>query len=70
VLQISLLKDASLLSVITMAELTRSYEQLSTTHYNYFGTGLPFVRLARWTERQLNVDVGIRRPVSSASAAR
>jgi polar amino acid transport system substrate-binding protein len=70
VLQISLLKDASLLSVITMAELTRSYEQLSTTHYNYFGTGLPFVRLARRAKRRLNVDALVRRPVSSASAAR
>lgn len=64
---ISLLKDSSLVSVITMAELTRTYEQLSTTYYDYFGTGLlvgavylliglPFVRLARWTERHLNVD--------------
>lgn len=64
---ISLLKDSSLVSVITMAELTRTYEQLSTTYYDYFGTGLlvgavylliglPFVRLASWTERRLNVD--------------
>ncbi|HTI81492.1 MAG TPA: ABC transporter substrate-binding protein/permease [Acetobacteraceae bacterium] len=78
---ISLLKDSSLVSVITMAELTRTYEQLSTTYYDYFGTGLlvgtvylliglPFVRLARWTERRLNVDTWVRRPVSSASAAR
>ena len=77
---ISLLKDSSLVSVITMAELTRTYEQLSTTYYDYFGTGLlvgavylliglPFVRLARWTERRLNVDARIRRPVSRASAA-
>jgi polar amino acid transport system substrate-binding protein len=78
---ISLLKDSSLVSVITMAELTRTYEQLSTTYYDYFGTGLlvgavylliglPFVRLARWTERRLNVDARVRRPVSSAFAAR
>ncbi len=77
---ISLLKDSSLVSVITMAELTRTYEQLSTTYYDYFGTGLlvgavylliglPFVRLARWTERRLNVDARIRQPVSRASAA-
>lgn len=77
---ISLLKDSSLVSVITMAELTRTYEQLSTTYYDYFGTGLlvgavylliglPFVRLARWTERRLNVDARVRRPASSASAA-
>ncbi len=76
---ISLLKDSSLVSVITMAELTRTYEQLSTTYYDYFGTGLlvgaiylliglPFVRLARWTERRLNVDARVRRPVLPASA--
>jgi polar amino acid transport system substrate-binding protein len=64
---ISLLKDSSLVSVITMSELTRTYEQLSTTYYDYFGTGLlvgavylliglPFVRLARWTEKRLAVD--------------
>jgi polar amino acid transport system substrate-binding protein len=64
---ISLLKDSSLVSVITMSELTRTYEQLSTTYYDYFGTGLlvgavylliglPFVRLARWTEQRLTVD--------------
>jgi polar amino acid transport system substrate-binding protein len=78
---ISLLKDSSLVSVITMAELTRTYEQLSTTYYDYFGTGLlvgavylliglPFVRLARWTERRLNIDARVRRPALSASAAR
>ena len=77
---ISLLKDSSLVSVITMAELTRTYEQLSTTYYDYFGTGLlvgavylliglPFVRLARWTERRLNVDARVRRPALPASAA-
>jgi polar amino acid transport system substrate-binding protein len=77
---ISLLKDSSLVSVITMAELTRTYEQLSTTYYDYFGTGLlvgavylliglPFVRLARWTERRLNVDRRVRRPALPASAA-
>lgn len=64
---VSLLKDSSLVSVITMVELTHTYEQLSTTYYDYFGTGLlvgaiylliglPFVRLARWTEHRLNVD--------------
>jgi polar amino acid transport system substrate-binding protein len=61
---ISLLKDSSLISLITMSELTRTYEQLSTTYYDFFGTGLlvgtiylliglPFVRLARWSERRL-----------------
>ena len=65
---ISLLKDSSLVSVITMVELTQTYLQLSTTYYDYFGTGLmvaavylvmglPFVRLARWTEERFKVDM-------------
>ncbi len=64
---ISLLKDSSLVSVITMVELTKVYSQLAVSYYDYFGTGilvaiiylllgLPFVRLARWTERRLTVD--------------
>jgi polar amino acid transport system substrate-binding protein len=65
---ISLLKDSSLVSVITMVDLTKAYGQLATTYYDYFGTGilvaiiylllgLPFVRLARWTERRMAVAV-------------
>ncbi len=61
---ISLLKDSSLVSVITLTELTQAYVRLSTTYYDYFGTGLliggaylllglPFVRLARMAERRL-----------------
>jgi polar amino acid transport system substrate-binding protein len=61
---ISLLKDSSLVSVITLTELTQTYVRLSTTYYDYFGAGLmiggaylllglPFVRLSRWTERRL-----------------
>jgi len=64
---ISLLKDSSLVSVITMVELTKVYGQLATTYYDYFGTGilvaviylllgLPFVRLARWTEKRLAIE--------------
>lgn len=64
---ISLIKDSSLVSVITMVELTKVYGQLAVSYYDYFGTGilvaiiylllgLPFVRLARWTERRLTVD--------------
>lgn len=75
---ISLLKDSSLVSVITMSELTRTYEQLSTTYYDYFGTGLlvgavylliglPFVRLARWTEERLRVDSRVARRRTAAS---
>jgi His/Glu/Gln/Arg/opine family amino acid ABC transporter permease subunit len=62
---ISLLKDSSLVSVIALVELTKTYELISTTYYDYFGTGLlvgaiylllglPFVRLARWAERHLS----------------
>lgn len=64
---ISLLKDSSLVSVITMVELTKVYSQLATTYFDYLGLGLmvaalylllglPFVRLARWTEKTMNVD--------------
>ncbi|WP_428395999.1 ABC transporter substrate-binding protein/permease [Lichenicoccus sp.] len=61
---ISLLKDSSLVSVITLSELSQTYVRLSTTYYDYFGTGLmigaaylllglPFVHLARLAERRL-----------------
>lgn len=61
---ISLLKDSSLVSVITMVELTKVYGQLASTYYDYFGIGiltalmyfaigLPFVRLARLAETRL-----------------
>jgi polar amino acid transport system substrate-binding protein len=61
---ISLLKDSSLVSVITLTELTQTYIRLSSTYFDYFGTGLmvglaylllglPFVRLARLAERRL-----------------
>jgi polar amino acid transport system substrate-binding protein len=64
---ISLLKDSSLVSVITMVELTKVYTQVSATTFDYFGTGLivaalylllglPFVRLARWVEGKLDVE--------------
>ena len=62
---ISLLKDSSLVSVITLSELSQTYVRLSTTYYDYFGTGLmigaaylllglPFVHLARLAERRLS----------------
>ena len=64
---ISLLKDSSLVSVITMVELTRVYGQLAATYYDYFGIGiltacayfvigLPFVRLSRYAETHLAFD--------------
>ena len=69
---ISLLKDSSLVSVITLSELTQLYTRLSTTYYDYFGTGLmigaaylllglPFVHLARLAERRLSAGRVIRR---------
>ncbi len=64
---ISLLKDSSLVSAITMVELTKVYGQLSSTYYDYFGTGilvasiyliigLPFIKIARHLEKKLNVE--------------
>ncbi|MBB2178395.1 ABC transporter substrate-binding protein/permease [Gluconacetobacter tumulicola] len=62
---ISLLKDSSLVSVITLTELSQTYVRLSSTYYDYFGTGLligvaylllglPFVRLARLAEARFH----------------
>jgi polar amino acid transport system substrate-binding protein len=64
---IALFKDSSIVSVITMVELTKVYGQLASTYYDYIGVGiltaiiyfllgLPFVRLARWAEARLAVD--------------
>ena len=65
---ISLLKDSSLVSMITLIDLTKAYGQLANTYYDYFGIGimvaviyfllgLPFVRLARYTELRLAVAI-------------
>jgi len=64
---IALFKDSSIVSVITMDELTKIYGQLASTYYDYIGVGLltaaiyfllglPFVRLARWAEARMAVD--------------
>ncbi|MCM0606155.1 MAG: ABC transporter permease subunit [Xanthomonadaceae bacterium] len=64
---ISLLKDSSLVSIITLVELTKVYGQLSSTYFDYIGTGLmvagfylvmglPFVRLAQWAESRYNPE--------------
>ena len=77
---IALLKDSSLVSIITLVDLTRTYGQLATVSYDYFGTGfivaviylligLPFVRLARCLERKLNVSRRGRRVVTVHRAA-
>jgi len=61
---IALLKDSSLVSVITMVELTKVYGQLATTYYDYIGIGLitaaiyfllglPIARLSRALEARL-----------------
>ena len=61
---ISLIKDSSLVSIITMVDLTKVYGQVSATYYDYFGPGiivaviylllgLPFVRFAHHTEKRL-----------------
>lgn len=71
---IALLKDSSLVSVITMVELTKLYGQLASTYYDYIGIGLlvalfylllglPFVRLARWLERRLQAATLKPKPV-------
>lgn len=64
---IALFKDSSIVSVITMVELTKVYGQLASTYYDFIGVGLltaaiyflmglPFVRLARWAENRLATD--------------
>lgn len=68
---IALLKDSSLVSVITMVELTSTYGQLASTYFDYLGIGLltaavyfliglPFVRLSRHFEKNLNVHLNKR----------
>jgi polar amino acid transport system substrate-binding protein len=62
---IALLKDSSLVSVITMVELTKMYGQLAATNYDYIGIGLltaaiyflmglPIARLSRMLETKLS----------------
>ncbi len=59
---IALLKDSSLVSTITLVELTTLYSQFASTYFDHLGLGLlvagiyflmgfPFVRLARSIER-------------------
>ncbi len=62
---IALIKDSSLVSVITLVELTTVYSQLATTYFDYLGiglltaamyflVGLPFARLSRFAENKLS----------------
>lgn len=74
---IALLKDSSLVSVISMVELTTTYGQLASTYFDYLGIGLltaaiyfliglPFVRLSRYFEKKLNTSQRhLRRAVKS-----
>lgn len=61
---IALIKDSSLVSVITLVELTKTYSQLSSTYYEYIGfafvtallymlMGLPLVFISRKLEKNL-----------------
>ncbi|MBC7458068.1 MAG: amino acid ABC transporter permease, partial [Bdellovibrionaceae bacterium] len=61
---IALIKDSSLVSVITLVELTKTYSLLSSTYYEYIGfalvaaglymlIGMPLVLLSRKLERSL-----------------
>lgn len=77
---IALLKDSSLVSVITMVELTSTYGQLASTYFDYLGIGLltaavyfliglPFVRLSRYFESQLNTHLKTRGPARAAASS-
>ncbi len=63
---ISLLKDSSLVSIITIVELTKVYFQISSANFDFIGTGiivaviylllgLPFVKLSKYVERKFSV---------------
>lgn len=63
---ISLLKDSSLVSLITIVELTKEYFNVSSTYFDFVGTGLivaiiylllglPFVRLSKYVEKKFAI---------------
>jgi polar amino acid transport system substrate-binding protein len=63
---IALIKDSSLVSVITMVELTKTYTTLAATYFDYIGfaiaaaalyigLGLPFVLLSKHWERRFSM---------------
>lgn len=64
---ISLLKDSSLVSLITVVELTKAYTLVASSTFNFFGTGIivgiiyfligfPFVKLAKMAEAHLILE--------------
>jgi polar amino acid transport system substrate-binding protein len=65
---IALLKDSSLISVVTLTELTKTYVSLAAAMRDHLGLGLlvavfylalslPFARLARWVEERLGAHL-------------
>jgi polar amino acid transport system substrate-binding protein len=65
---IALLKDSSLISVVTLTELTKTYTSLAAAMRDHLGLGalvalfylalsLPFARLARWVEGRLGAHL-------------
>ncbi|MDR1413538.1 MAG: ABC transporter substrate-binding protein/permease [Puniceicoccales bacterium] len=64
---IALLKDSSLVSLITIVELTKAYSIAASNSFDFFGIGiivsiiyfllgLPFVRIARWAEYHMKLE--------------
>ena len=65
---IALLKDSSLISVVTLTELTKTYTSLAAAMRDHLGLGalvavfylalsLPFARLSRWVEGRLGAHL-------------
>jgi len=65
---IALLKDSSLVSVVTLTELTKTYVSLASAMRDHLGLGalvalfylalsLPFARLSRWVEDRLGANL-------------
>ncbi len=59
---IALLKDSSLVSVITMVELTKVYGELASTYYDYIGLGILTAAVYFVMGFQLHVSPSISRP--------
>jgi len=69
---IALLKDSSLVSVVTVTELTKTYGTLAAATREHLALGLlvgavylllgfPFARLSRWVERRLGEHLEVAR---------
>jgi len=68
---IALLKDSSLVSIVTVTELTKTYGTLAAATRDHLGLGLvvaalylalglPFARLSRWLEGRLTAHLEVR----------